>query len=87
VIAHAAEVESIFQSISVWQKEEIEAALKAWAKSMKLPIGKVLITLRVALTGEEAGPALYAVLAVLGQQEVLGRWKQFMEAYVVSGRV
>ena len=87
MIAHAAEVESIFQSISVWQKEEIEAALKAWAKSMKLPIGKVLITLRVALTGEEAGPALYAVLAVLGQQEVLGRWKQFMESYVVSGRV
>jgi len=87
VITHAAEIESLFQHLSEWRKEKIEAALKAWVKSMKLPIGKVLITLRVALTGEEAGPAIYDVLAILGQQEVLSRWKQFMEAYVVSGRV
>ncbi len=87
VMAHAAEIERLFQGIATWRKEEMEAALKAWAKSLKLSMGKVLITLRVALTGEEAGPAIYEVLAILGQQEVLSRWKQFMEAYVVSGRV
>ncbi len=87
VLSHAIAVESLFQGIPVWRKEDIEAALKAWAKSVKLSMGKVLITLRVALTGEEAGPAIYEVLEILGQQEVLSRWKQFMEAYVVSGRV
>ena len=87
VLAQADKVEEIFQGISPWQKEDIETALKAWAKSLKLPIGKVLLTLRIALTGEDAGPALYAILEILGREEVMARWKLFLEAYVVSGRV
>ncbi len=87
VLAQANKVEAIFQGISPWRKENIEAALKAWIKSLKLPMGKVLLTLRIALTGEEAGPALYAILEILGREEVMARWKLFSEAYVVSGRV
>ena len=87
VLEHAAEVHALFQNISPWEKETIETALKNWAKSLKLPIGKVLLTLRIALTGEEAGPAIYGILEVLGREEVISRWKLFEERYVLSGRV
>ena len=87
VLMQADQIAGLFQSISPWQKEVIETALKGWVKALKLPMGKVLLTLRIALTGEEAGPALYAILEVLGQQEVKERWKLFSEAYVLSGRV
>jgi glutamyl-tRNA synthetase len=87
VLEHAAEVHALFQNISPWEKETIETALKNWAKSLKLPIGKVLLTLRIALTGEDAGPAIYGILEVLGQEEVISRWKLFEERYVLSGRV
>jgi len=87
VLEHASEVHALFQSTSPWEKETIEAALKNWAKSLKLPIGKVLLTLRIALTGEEAGPAIYGILEVLGREEVISRWKLFEERYVLSGRV
>jgi len=87
VLEHASEVHALFQNISPWEKETIETALKNWAKSLKLPIGKVLLTLRIALTGEEAGPAIYGILEVLGREEVISRWKLFEERYVLSGRV
>ncbi len=87
VLEHAAEVHTLFQNISPWEKETIETALKNWAKSLKLPIGKVLLTLRIALTGEDAGPAIYGILEVLGREEVISRWKLFEERYVLSGRV
>ena len=87
LLAQADKVAEVFQSISPWQKENIEAAIRAWVKSLKLPMGKVLLTLRIALTGEDAGPALYAILEILGREEVMARWKLFREAYVVSGRV
>jgi len=87
VLEHAAEVHALFQNISPWEKETIETALKNWAKSLKLPIGKVLLTLRIALTGEDAGPAIYGILEVLGREEVISRWKLFEERYVLSGRV
>jgi glutamyl-tRNA synthetase len=87
VLEHAAEVHALFQNISPWEKETIETALKNWAKSLKLLIGKVLLTLRIALTGEEAGPAIYGILEVLGREEVISRWKLFEERYVLSGRV
>jgi glutamyl-tRNA synthetase len=87
VLEHAAEVHALFQNISPWEKETIETALKNWAKSLKLPTGKVLLTLRIALTGEEAGPAIYGILEVLGREEVISRWKLFEERYVLSGRV
>jgi glutamyl-tRNA synthetase len=87
VLEHAAKVHALFQNISPWEKETIETALKNWAKSLKLPIGKVLLTLRIALTGEDAGPAIYGILEVLGREEVISRWKLFEERYVLSGRV
>ena len=87
VLEHASEVHALFQNISPWEKETIETALKNWAKSLKLPIGKVLLTLRIALTGEDAGPAIYGILEVLGREEVISRWKLFEETYVLSGRV
>jgi glutamyl-tRNA synthetase len=87
VLDHASEVHALFQNISPWEKETIETALKNWVKSLKLPMGKVLLTLRIALTGEDAGPAIYGILEVLGREEVISRWKLFEERYVLSGRV
>ncbi len=87
VLAQAESLPELFQRISSWRRDEIEAALKAWAKSLKVPLGQVLLTVRLAVTGEDAGPALYAVLEILGRDEVQNRWQLFLEAYGVPGGV
>jgi len=54
------------EHLPAWEASQLETTLKAWAKSAGLSLGKVLLTLRILLTGEEAGPALYAILTLLG---------------------
>ncbi|RMF48756.1 MAG: glutamate--tRNA ligase, partial [Bacteroidetes bacterium] len=54
------------ERLPAWETSHLETTLKTWAKTAGLSLGKVLLTLRILLTGEEAGPALYAILALLG---------------------
>ncbi|MCX7652127.1 MAG: glutamate--tRNA ligase [Bacteroidia bacterium] len=73
-----------FRSLSSWEAHDLEGFIKARAKAAGLPLGKVLPTLRLALTGEDAGPSLYAIMAVLGKAEVLSRLERFMSVYGVQ---
>lgn len=83
VLGQAFALSELWPSVAPWTSAALEEAIKNWAKAHKLPLGKVLLTLRLALTGEEAGPALYKILELLGQAEVLARWSAFLEVYGV----
>ncbi|MBB3929883.1 glutamyl-tRNA synthetase [Kaistia hirudinis] len=56
-----------------WTVEATEAAVKAFAESRGLKLGKVAQPLRAALTGRSTSPGIFDVLIVLGREESLGR--------------
>lgn len=70
-----------------WDQSGIESFIKAHAKEADLPLGKVLPTLRLALTGEDSGPSLYAIMEVLGQKTVVGRLERFLAVYGMRQQV
>lgn len=70
-----------------WDQSGIESFIKARAKEADLPLGKVLPTLRLALTGEDSGPSLYAIMEVLGQKTVVRRLERFLAVYGMRQQV
>lgn len=67
---------------SDWTVEATESAVKAFAESRNLKLGKVAQPLRAALTGRATSPGIFDVLIVLGREESLGR---IADAAVVRG--
>ncbi|MEN2993419.1 MAG: glutamate--tRNA ligase [Bacteroidia bacterium] len=74
-------------TLTPWLASTLEEGIKAWTKRLGLPLGKVLPTLRLILTGEEAGPSLYQILEVLGPSESRQRLERFLEVHGVPKRV
>ena len=58
---------------TTWGGETLEAAARAYAEAGEFKLGQVAQPLRAALTGSNTSPPIFAVMAVLGQNEVLGR--------------
>jgi len=58
-----------------WDESALEEAVKGFAESHELKLGKVAQPLRAALTGSNVSPGIFEVLAVLGREESLGRIK------------
>jgi glutamyl-tRNA synthetase len=56
-----------------FDREALEAAARAVADSAAVGLGKVAGPLRAALTGTGNSPSVFAVMAVLGREESLGR--------------
>ena len=56
-----------------FEKEPVEALLKAVAEKRGLKLGKVAQPLRVAVTGGDASPPMHETLAVLGKERVMAR--------------
>jgi glutamyl-tRNA synthetase len=59
--------------VTDWSAAGTEAAVRAFAESAGLKLGKVAQPLRAALTGRSTSPGVFDVLAVLGRDESLGR--------------
>lgn len=59
--------------VSDWTAAEIEGAVRRFADEKGLKLGKAAQPLRAALTGRSTSPGVFDVLAVLGQEETLGR--------------
>jgi glutamyl-tRNA synthetase len=64
---------SALETVTPWNPETTEAAMRAFAEQNNLKLGAVAQPLRVALTGRTTSPGIFDVLAVLGQQECLAR--------------
>lgn len=60
-------------TLDTWNAETIEAAIRDFADSRELKLGKVAQPLRAALTGRTTSPGIFDVVAVLGREEALAR--------------
>ncbi|MBW7836159.1 MAG: glutamate--tRNA ligase [Sphingomonadales bacterium] len=60
-------------AVEVWSEGEIEARIKALAEEHGLKLGKIAQPLRAALTGSDASPGIFEVLALLGREESVAR--------------
>ena len=56
-----------------WEPEALEEVIRGYAKELSVGAGKVIHPLRVAVTGREASPGIFEVLAFLGRATVLSR--------------
>ena len=56
-----------------WQREDIAAALKAFATERQVKLPQVMMPLRVAISGSASTPAVDAVLVTLGRERTLER--------------
>jgi glutamyl-tRNA synthetase len=63
----------ILQSVTPWEAQNIEAAVRGFAESEDLKLGNVAQPLRAAFTGTNVSPGIFDVAEVLGRDEALGR--------------
>jgi glutamyl-tRNA synthetase len=59
--------------VADWQPAALEQAVRARAAALEVKLGQLAQPLRAALTGADASPGLFEVMAVLGRDETLGR--------------
>src|SRR5690606_38605567 len=62
-----------FQGLEEWNAATTEAAVREFAESSGLKLGKIAQPLRAALTGRSTSPGVFDVLDVLGREESLAR--------------
>jgi glutamyl-tRNA synthetase len=68
-----ADTRAALADVAVFEREGLEAAVKALAESRGLGLGKLAGPLRAALSGQTNSPSVFAVMAALGRDESLGR--------------
>ncbi len=56
-----------------WEPGGLEEVIRGYAEELSVGAGKVIHPLRVAVTGREASPGIFEVLAFLGRDTVLAR--------------
>ena len=66
-------------SLDEFKKEKIEAALRTLADELKIKPASLIHLVRLATTGTTAGPPLFDLLELLGQEEVIKRIKRAVE--------
>jgi len=64
---------AVLAGVDNWSAVQLERALKSYAESQALKLGKLAQPLRAALTGTTTSPGIFEVLEVLGREESLAR--------------
>jgi len=64
---------SQLKTLENWSAEALEDCVKEFAETENLKLRSIAQPLRAALTGSNASPGIFDVLAVLGREESLGR--------------
>jgi glutamyl-tRNA synthetase len=63
----------VLKSCADWKAPAIEAAVKAFAETTGVKLGKLAQPLRASLTGTSTSPPIFDVLEVLGRDEAMNR--------------
>ena len=63
------------ERITDWSEAEIDRVVRAFAEERKLDARALIHPARVAVTGGEASPGLFEVMALLGREKVVSRLK------------
>jgi glutamyl-tRNA synthetase len=58
---------------ATWTADGLEAAVREFAESESVGLGKVAQPLRVALTGRTVSPGVFEMMEILGREESLAR--------------
>jgi len=59
--------------VATWEPESLEEVIRGYAEEISVGLGRVIHPLRVAVTGRDASPGIFEVLAFLGRIKVLAR--------------
>jgi len=70
---YLAALRDVFDRVTDFAAEPLEAALKQWVETAGLALKDVAQPVRVALTGRSASPPLFDVMVVLGKSRSLAR--------------
>jgi glutamyl-tRNA synthetase len=73
--AMASDIAPVLESLSPdqWTEDGLSQTLKTWAAAHGKKLSDVAMPLRIAMTGSTASPSVFAILSVLGRDEVLAR--------------
>ena len=67
------DIQSVLNEIFVWRKENIEKALKDYAAARELGMGKIIMPIRLAVSGGLTGPNVFEILDHLGKEDTINR--------------
>ncbi|MFH1699857.1 MAG: glutamate--tRNA ligase [Candidatus Zixiibacteriota bacterium] len=65
-----------FENIKDFNHDNLENSLKGYAEELEIKTGQLIHPTRLAVTGMTTGPSLYALLALIGHQEVVERMRK-----------
>jgi glutamyl-tRNA synthetase len=71
--AMLAGAKAVLEELSDWSVPAIDGAIRAFAESRGLKLGKVAQPLRAALTGRTVSPGIFEVMVLIGKAESLAR--------------
>ncbi|SDG77897.1 glutamate--tRNA ligase [Pelagibacterium luteolum] len=71
--AHLSKLVDIFEALNDWTVEALDGAVRSYAESVELKLGKIAQPLRAALTGRTISPGIFEVMTLIGREESLGR--------------
>ena len=73
VPAHLAAFAEVLKTVAPFDAPSIEAALAAYCTQVGEQTGTMIHALRLATTGQQAGPGVYDCLALLGRDKCVAR--------------
>jgi glutamyl-tRNA synthetase len=68
-----ADARALLAGLAEWSVPAIDAAIRSFAETRGLKLGKVAQPLRVALTGRTVSPGVFEVMVLIGRDETLAR--------------
>ncbi|MBN4016497.1 glutamate--tRNA ligase [Rhodospirillaceae bacterium AH-315-P19] len=71
--AYLAKIAARLDELDPWKEDVLEAAIQGLAEAAGIKLGKLAQPLRAGLTGSNASPGIFEVMAILGKTEVLNR--------------
>ena len=72
-IPHVQALFSIIENIEDWTTDTLQDTIKGYITSNELSFGNILPFVRVATAGTMKGPDVFAMMALLGKEEVVKR--------------
>jgi glutamyl-tRNA synthetase len=68
-----------YESVSLWQHDELERIFKEMAGAAGVKPGELMFALRIMLIGEKHGPSVFDIAAIIGKEETIRRIKHGLE--------
>lgn len=66
-------IQFVLEKISLWRRDNIETALKSYAESNGLNMGKIIMPIRLAVSGNLNGPNVFDILSLIGKESIINR--------------